>query len=219
MNEQQTFDLVVEDYIFEDDFCISDSNQKVYNYFSNWPSWDCRILNVFGPRMSGKTFLLTFFANKNSFLKIESKNLNQEILDKALLADALILEDVNININEEFLFLIFNEFKNNNKFLVFSSDVDTSHIQFNLPDLSSRMKSILNLEILNPSDNLLYSILLKELSSRQISIKPELLSYIIKRIERTYSSVNIFVNNIDKASLQKKKRIDLQLINQVLSNI
>ena len=95
---------------------------------------------------------------------------------------------------------------------------DSSNIKFELKDLVSRFKSVFNLEISNPSDNLLYSILLKQLSSRQIVIKKELLAHIINRIERTYNAVNKFVVNIDKESLVNKKKIDLKLINHVLTN-
>jgi chromosomal replication initiation ATPase DnaA len=114
---------------------------------------------------------------------------------------------------------LFNEFKNNNKYLIFSSTQDTSRISFQLQDLSSRFKSILNLEISNPSDTLLGSVLMKQLSEKQITIKKELITHTIKRIERSYDSVNKFAAMIDEESLKNKKKIDLKLINLVLSKI
>ena len=218
MNEQQIFNLNSEEHFFEDDFCISQSNQDVYDYLFKWPSWESNILNIHGPSKSGKTFLLTIFAQKHSFIKISSKGLSSEKIDFLLSQKSLIVEDIDQSTSEEILFLIFNDFKANNKFLVFSSTQDSSNIKFELKDLASRFKSVFNLEISNPSDNLLYSILLKQLSSRQVVIKKELLTHIINRIERTYSAVNKFVVNIDKESLVNKKKIDLKLINQVLTN-
>jgi chromosomal replication initiation ATPase DnaA len=218
MNEQQIFNLNSEEHFFEDDFCISQSNQDVYDYLFKWPSWESNILNIHGPSKSGKTFLLTIFAQKHSFIKISSKGLSSEKIDFLLSQKSLIVEDIDQSTSEEILFLIFNDFKANNKFLVFSSTQDSSNIKFELKDLASRFKSVFNLEISNPSDNLLYSILLKQLSSRQIVIKKELLTHIINRIERTYNAVNKFVVNIDKESLVNKKKIDLKLINQVLTS-
>ena len=210
MNEQQIFNLNSEEHFFEDDFCISQSNQDVYDYLFKWPSWESNILNIHGPSKSGKTFLLTIFAQKHSFIKISSKGLSSEKIDFLLSQKSLIVEDIDQSTSEEILFLIFNDFKANNKFLVFSSTQDSSNIKFELKDLASRFKSVFNLEISNPSDNLLYSILLKQLSSRQIVIKKELLAHIINRIERTYTAVNKFVANIDKESLVNKKKIDLK---------
>ena len=218
MNEQQIFNLNSEEHFFEDDFCISQSNQDVYDYLFKWPSWESNILNIHGPSKSGKTFLLTIFAQKHSFIKISSKGLSSEKIDFLLSQKSLIVEDIDQSTSEEILFLIFNDFKANNKFLVFSSTQDSSNIKFELKDLASRFKSVFNLEISNPSDNLLYSILLKQLSSRQIVIKKELLTHIINRIERTYNAVNKFVVNIDKESLVNKKKIDLKLINHVLTS-
>ena len=214
MGEQQVFNLNTEEYFFEEDFCISQSNQDVCNYLRKWPNWDDNIINIFGPKKSGKTFLLTVFERKNSFLRISANTLNKETVSSALSQERLIIEDVEENIDEELLFLLFNEFKNNNKYLLFSSTQDTSRISFQLQDLSSRFKSILNLEISNPSDTLLGSVLMK-----QITIKKELITHTIKRIERSYDSVNKFAAMIDEESLKNKKKIDLKLINLVLSKI
>lgn len=219
MVDQQIFNLSTEEYFFEEDFCISQSNQNVCNYLRKWPTWDNKIINIFGPKKSGKTFLLTVFERKNSFLKISANTLNKEIFSSILSQERLIIEDVEEDTDEELLFLLFNEFKNNNKYLIFSSTQDTSRFSFKLKDLSSRFKSILNLEISNPSDALLCSVLMKQLSEKQITIKKELITHTIKRIERSYDSINKFATMIDEDSLKNKKRIDLKLINLVLSKI
>jgi chromosomal replication initiation ATPase DnaA len=219
MSEQQIFNLSTEEYFFEEDFCISQSNQDVCNYLSKWPNWDDKIINIFGPIKSGKTFLLTVFERKNSFLKISANTLNKETVSSVLSQDRLIIEDIEENIDEELLFLLFNEFKDNYKYLIFSSTQDTSRISFKLKDLSSRFKSILNIKISNPSDALLCSVLMKQLSEKQITIKKELITYTIKRIERSYDSVNKFAIMIDEESLKNKKKIDLKLINLILSKI
>ena len=219
MGEQQIFNLNREEYFFEEDFCISQSNQDICNYLRKWPNWDDHIINIFGPKKSGKTFLLTVFGRKNSFLRVSANTLNKETVSSALSQERLIIEDVEENTDERLLFLLFNEFKNNNKYLIFSSTQDSSRISFQLHDLLSRFKSILNLEISNPSDTLLCSVLMKQLSEKQIIIKKELITHTIKRIERSYDSVNKFAAMIDEESLKNKKKIDLKLINLVLSKI
>ncbi len=112
-----------------------------------------------------------------------------ENIDEYTKLDRLIIEDIS-PINENILFLIFNDFKLNDKFLIFSSEFRLSNINFGLKDLSSRFKSLLNLEILNPSDNLLYKIFLKQISSKQIKMSTNLIKYTLKRIERTYEAIS-----------------------------
>ena len=95
MNEQQIFDLSIEEHYFEDDFCISQSNQQVHEYLFKWPLWESSIVNVNGPKKSGKTFLLNIFAKKNSFLRIVSKDISKDKIETILSQKKLIIEDKN----------------------------------------------------------------------------------------------------------------------------
>ena len=62
----------------------------------------------------------------------------------------------------------------------------------------------------------MFALIFKSLSDRQISLDQKLISYIIKRIERSYGKINDFIYKIDELSLKKKKSIDLKLIKEVL---
>ena len=187
------------------------------NIYSVGPNGAIRFLIFQDQKKSGKTFLLTTFAKKFNFFKVACKDLNVENIDEYTRLDRLIIEDIS-PINENILFLIFNDFKINDKFLIFSSEFCLSNINFGLKDLSSRFKSLLNLEILNPSDNLLYKIFLKQISSKQIKMSTNLIKYTLKRIERTYEAISKCVSDIDRENLINKKKIDLKLINKVISN-
>ena len=217
MTKQQVFNLNVDEVFLKDDFCICESNKLAHDYLFKFPNWENNILNIYGPKKCGKSFLLTIFAKNHSFFKISLSNISKDNIDFLLNQNQLIIEDLATCDREDLLFLIFNEYKNNNKFLIFSSELDTSVMSFNLNDLKSRLRSVLNLEILNPSDHLLYLILSKQFFNRQIKIKKELLMHIVKKIDRTYDAVNEFVIKIDKESLSNKKKIDLKIINKVLS--
>ena len=216
MSEQQIFNFTEENFFLEDDFCISKSNEEVYHFLNTWPNWSENIVNIYGPEKSGKTFLLSIFAQKNSFIKISKKEINKSNIDYILKQKKIIIEDISNEIDNELLFLIYNHFKSNENFLVFSSLVDTANLNFSLNDLNSRFKSVFNIEIHNPSDNLLYSILLKEISDRQITLEPKIIDYILGKIERTYLAVNTFVKLMDKKNLIDKKKITKKLVNSIL---
>ena len=216
MSEQQIFNFTEENFFFEDDFCISKSNEEVYHFLNTWPNWSENIVNIYGPEKSGKTFLLSIFAQKNSFIKISKKEINKNNIDYILKQKKIIIEDISNEIDNELLFLIYNHFKSNENFLIFSSLYDTAKLNFSLNDLNSRFKSVFNIEIHNPSDNLLYSILLKGISDRQITLEPKIIDYILGKIERTYLAVNTFVKLIDKKNLVDKKKITKKLVNSIL---
>jgi len=216
MNEQQIFNFSEENFFLEDDFCISKSNEEVYNFLNTWPNWSENIVNIYGPEKSGKTFLLSVFAQKNSFVKISKKEISKSNIDYILKQKKIIIEDISNEIDNELLFLIYNHFKSNDNFLVFSSLYDTANLSFSLNDLNSRLNSVFNIEIHNPSDNLLYSILSKGISDRQITLEPKIIDYILGKIERTYLAVNTFVKLMDKKNLIDKKKITKKLVNSIL---
>ena len=63
---------------------------------------------------------------------------------------------------------------------------------------------------------MIYALILKNLSDKQILIEKKLINYIIKRIDRSYSKIYEFIYKIDEISLKKKKSIDLKIIKEVL---
>ena len=80
----------------------------------------------------------------------------------------------------------------------------------------SRAKSFLLQNIDKPDDDLIYALILKNLSDRQITIDKKLINYLIKRIDRSYSKIFDFIYKIDEISLKKKKSIDLKIIKEAL---
>ena len=67
-----------------------------------------------------------------------------------------------------------------------------------------------------PDDELIFALILKNLSDRQISIDKKLINYIIKRIDRSYGKIIDFIYKIDEVSLKKKRSIDFKIIKEVL---
>ena len=90
-------------------------------------------------------------------------------------------------------------------------------LEIKLLDLKSRLKEFLLIEIQNPSDDLIYSLILKYFSDNQIVIKKDLVEYIVKKIDRSYSSIEKFLIKLNDQSIIKKKKIDYKLINEVLN--
>ena len=100
--------------------------------------------------------------------------------------------------------------------MIVTSNKSIVDIEFELDDLKSRAKNFLLQNIEKPDDELIYALLIKNLSDRQISIQKKLIDYIIKRINRSYGKIFEFIYKIDEMSLKKKKSIDLKIIKDVL---
>jgi len=200
----------------DDDFYVSKSNESALMILNKWPRWEKKFLNIYGERYSGKTHLIKIFLKKFKGLKLIAKELNNDDLKKIKLHENIVIENLDKNIDEKLVYTIFNFIDQENKYLIITSTKSISEIDFKLNDLRSRTKNFILQDIKKPDDNLIFALIFKSLSDRQISLDQKLISYIIKRIERSYGKINDFIYKIDELSLKKKKSIDLKLIKEVL---
>ncbi len=200
------------------DFYVSKSNAHVFNLINNWQTINEKFLNIIGEKFCGKSHLINIFLEKNKGLKINSDELNNHYLKKMKFYKNVIIEDVTSNINEELFYSLINIVEAENKSLIITSDISIVKMNFKLPDLKSRSKNFTLTSIKNPDDDLIFALVLKNLSDRQISIDKKLIDYIIKRIDRSYSNISDFIYTIDQLSLKKKKSIDFKIIKEALGD-
>ena len=189
----------------DDDFYVGKSNFYSFELVNNWPKWEKNFLNISGEKFSGKTHLTNIFLKKFDGIRIESNLLNNESLKKIKLYQNVVLEDVDLNVNEKLIYTLFNIIDQDNKFLIITSSKQITEIDFKLDDLKSRTKNCLLAKIENPDDELMFALILKNLSDRQITLDKKLIDFIIKRVERSYGKIFEFIYKIDKISLKKKK--------------
>ena len=199
-----------------EDFYVSKSNEHILNFFNNWPKWEKNFVNINGENFSGKTHLVNIFLKKNKGIKLEAKLLNNNHLKEIKLHENIILENLEKNIDEKLIYTLCNLIEQDNKYLIVTSTNPITNIKFELNDLKSRAKNFLLQTIEKPDDELIFALLLKNFSDRQISIEKKLINFIIKRIDRSYSKIFDFIYKIDEMSLKKKKSIDFKTIKDVL---
>ena len=200
----------------DDDFYVSKSNKHIFDFLNKWPNWEKNLLNINGENFSGKTHLINIFLEKFKGIKINAKKFNDDDLKKIKIYENIILEDLTREINEELFFTLINIIEQDNKYLIVTSKESIVEINFDLNDLKSRSKNFLLQTINKPDDELIFALLLKSFSDRQISIDKKLINYVIKRIDRSYGKIFDFIYKIDEMSLKKKKPIDLKIIKEVL---
>ena len=215
---QLLLDFNYEQNFKDDDFYVGKSNYYTFEIINKWPKWEKNILNISGEKFSGKTHLVNIFLKKFNGIKIESNLLNNGDLKNIKSFQCIVLEDLTLEINENLIYTLFNIIDQDNKFLIVTSNKPIVEIDFKLQDLRSRTKNCLLAKIENPDDELMFAIILKNLSDRQITLDKKLIDYIIKRIDRSYSKIFEFIYKIDEISLKKKKSIDFKIINEALEN-
>ena len=198
------------------DYYVSDSNYFAFNLIDKWPKWEKRILNISGERFSGKTHLANIFKSKASALFLNENQINDDIFKKIKLHESIIVDGFSNNIDEKLTYSILNLVDQDNKYLLINSETPLGEINFELPDLASRSKNLLHAKIEPPNDDLIFAIILKNFSDRQIKLEKRIIEFIINRIDRSYRKISEFIYKIDELSLKKKKPINLKTIKEIL---
>jgi chromosomal replication initiation ATPase DnaA len=213
---QQIIKFDYEQNFKDDDFYVSKSNQYSFKLLNSWPKWEKNFINLSGERLSGKTHLTNIFIKKFKGIKFEANLLNNDNIKEIKVYQNIVLENLNSNIDEKLIYTLFNIIDQDNKYLIVTSIKPIVDINFELKDLRSRAKNFLLQNIEKPDDELMFALVLKNLSDRQISLDKKLINYIIKRIDRSYGKIFDFIYKIDEISLKKKKPIDFKIIKEVL---
>jgi len=173
---------------------ITDSNSAIIQMLIDCPNWPGRCAILTGPARSGKSLLARFFVGKNS----------GSIIDKADTVD------------DEVLFNAWNRAQEKDAPLLLISQFLPSRWNIKLPDLKSRMASALHIEIGAPDDELVEHLLQKHLQDRGAALTPEVLAYVVKRIERDYSVIENFARDINAAALSENKAVGMSLAKRIL---
>tara|TARA_B100000768_G_scaffold141157_1_gene132764 strand:- start:891 stop:1553 length:663 start_codon:yes stop_codon:yes gene_type:complete len=200
----------------DDDFYVGKSNYHTFELINKWPKWEKNFINIIGEKYSGKTHLVNIFLRKFNGIKIDSNLLNDENLKTIKPYQNVVLENLDLEVNEKLIYTLFNIIDQDNKFLIITSIKPITEINFKLADLCSRTKNCLLTKIENPDDELMFALILKNLSDRQITLDKKLINFIIKKVERSYGKIYEFIYKIDKISLKKKVSIDFKIINEAL---
>ena len=200
----------------DQDFYVSKSNEYSFKLLNSWPKWNKNFINLIGEHFSGKTHLINIFLEKFKGIKLNSSEINNQTLKEIKVFENIIIENLNEEVNENLLFTLFNIIDQDNKYLIVTTNKPIVDFQFKLNDLNSRSKNFLLSNIEKPGDDLMFALILKNLSDRQISIDKKLIDFIIKRIDRSYGKIFDFIYKIDEISLKRKKPIDFKIIKEAL---
>ena len=128
-----------------------------------------------------------------------------------------VLENFDQNsVNEKLIYSLINIVEQDNKYLIINSRKALNKYSFKLNDLNSRLKNCLNAKIELPDDSLMFAIILKNFSDRQIFTDKKIINYVIKNIDRSYSKICEFIYKVDQVSLQKQKPVTIKTIKEAL---
>ena len=194
------------------DFIVSDCNALAVASIDQWLEWrgTCWALNIVGPSGAGKSHLAAIWqsliGNSHHFGALEAEQMPPKpafyVFDNI---------DVDDKWNEETLFHFFNRRAVEKGGLVWISQTPVGQMNWQLPDLRSRMRAVNMVRIDLPDDDLLYGLLDKYFADRQMLASPSLLAYLVEHMERSFSAVQTIASALDRRSMAERKPLSVSL--------
>ncbi|WP_052657562.1 DnaA ATPase domain-containing protein [Thalassospira sp. HJ] len=221
-NDPQQLPLALEmrPALGRDDFMVADCNSEAVAWIDQWPKWPVPALCLYGPKGCGKSHLAEVWRARSGALQIAAGNLAGQDAD-AILGDAsgLVIEDADGGLDETVCFHIYNMLKERGGHLLLTASQPPSRWQIDLPDLKSRLGAALVCEISPPDDDLIVGLLIKLFADRQIPASPQIISYVLPRIERSFAALSELVTAIDRRALAEKRAVTLPLVRSVMEEL
>ena len=218
-SQQLIFDWPQRPALGREDFLVTSCNQDAVDWIDLWPNWPAPALIVHGPPGCGKSHLAAVWQARTGAASIDKSALvdfasRQESDNKNYL-----LEDASEVADETALFHLFNWVSDNGGSLLLTAQHPAIRWNIRLPDLVSRLRAAPSVAIGTPDETLIECLLVKMAMDRQLDIEPEVIAYLLPRMERSYSAARLLVARLDEMALARKRTVTIPLARDVIREI
>jgi chromosomal replication initiation ATPase DnaA len=209
--KQGTFDLSVEPQYHRADFLVSDSNRAAFELIERWPDWPARALVLHGPAGSGKTHLAHLWCARAGALFLAGG-----AVPRPQEPTASVAVDNAERADERSLLHLYNLTLERGGGLLLTMPAPPARLAIGLADLASRLRSLPIVGIARPDDRLLTTVLAKHFADRQLRVVPEVLAYLVARIERSFAGAADIAARLDQLGLETRRPVTIKLAREVL---
>lgn len=211
MTPQLPLDLSLEPALSREDLIESPANATAIAMIDAWPDWPGHVAVLAGPVGSGKTHIASVWADMADANRVsigEFCAAAPDYIDHAASGGSLVLEDLDAPIRDETaLFHLLNAVREAGGYCLLTSRSWPREWQIGLPDLKSRMLAAQLVELREPDDLLLRSVMAKLFADRQVEIEARVIEYCVLRMERSLESAARLVAAMDAIALSKKSLV------------
>jgi chromosomal replication initiation ATPase DnaA len=200
------------------DFFVSGSNAAALRWIERWPEWPFPVLLLYGEQGAGKTHLAHMWCKRAEASLVLGEALGPAHVDCLIERRGLnIAVDHADRASEEILLHLFNASVEVGANLLLTSRHHPGDWRPALADLTSRVRAAPAVGIARPDDALLAAVLVKHFADRQLRIAPEVLAYIVPRMERSLAAAAQIAASLDQAAFRHKKPITIRSASRALA--
>ncbi|MCX5577020.1 DnaA ATPase domain-containing protein [Kaistia terrae] len=200
------------------DFIVGRANQSAVALIDRFPDWPNPVALLVGPVGSGKTHLGQIWKAATGAVEIAARDLATTGLDELVGESPVLVEDLHEEgVSQPALFHLFNLVRERRVAALLTSRVPLQALDFALPDLNSRLRATVPVELREPDDELLARVIVKLFADRQVAVDPAVVDFISRRMERSLGAANRLVELLDHEALAAGRPITRQLAAAVLT--
>lgn len=179
----------------DNEFLVTASNSHAFHLLERWGTWPVMTALLVGPRLSGRSLLARVFASRSG---------------------GTIIDDADLRPEKE-LFHAWNEAQASRRPQVFVANTAPPEWRVSIPDLRSRLAASPVAAIGPPDDALMRSLLERQFLRRGLDARPDLIEWLLARLERSFISVERAVDVLDQDVLERRKRLSIPLARGTLA--
>ena len=201
------------------DFVVSDCNRAAALTLAGWPDAAAGlgggVLSLCGPAGSGKSHLAAIWAERVGAMPLHGAE--AALVDPMELEGRPVLLDRASDTDDEALFHLLNLAQTGGGALLLVSRKAPSLWPVTLPDLHSRLNAIRTVVIEAPDEAVLAAILERAFERRSIRPQPDVIPYLVRRIERSAQAAEAAVARLDALHRPVTRRLAARVMDDLSS--
>jgi chromosomal replication initiation ATPase DnaA len=175
-----------------------------------------------GPAGAGKTHLAQIWAAATGGERLEPEALAEALATRLpeMAGSAVVIDDADRvagTAAEEALFHLHNHLQTTGGALLLTAHGPARDWGLRLPDLLSRLVATTHVALEPPDDALLAAVLVKLFGDRQIRVSPQLIDFLLARMDRSLAQARALVAELDARALARKRPVSRQLAAEILA--
>ncbi len=199
-------------------FVVSASNATAIGWIDGWPDWPARVLLLHGPAGCGKTHIVHLWAGRCGAEIIAGSDLGEAAAHRPFetAARPIAVDDAD-RAPEPMLLHLYNACLEVGGDLLLTARRRPGAWPMALDDLASRLRTVPVAGIAPPDDALLGAVIAKHFADRQLKPAPDLIPYLLLRIERSFAAAAAIAASLDAASLVGGEPLAVPLARRLLA--